>query len=50
MLRFAKGVKQYGPLYQGFRLPILDCSRSDTDVTLYNNIALLSVLAADQQA
>lgn len=50
VLRFAKGVKQYGPLYQGFRLPILDCSRSDTDVTLYNNIALLSVLAADQQA
>ena len=36
----------YGPLYQGFRLPILDCSRSDTDVTLYNDIALLSVLAA----
>jgi len=50
VLRFAKGVKQYGPLYQGFRLPILDCSRSDTDMTLYNNIALLSVLAADQHS
>lgn len=50
VLRFAKGVKQYGPLYQGFRLPILDCSRSDTDVTLYNNIALLSVLAADKHS
>lgn len=40
------GGTPYGPLYQGFRLPILDCSRSDTDVTLYNDIALLSVLAA----
>lgn len=39
------GGQPYGPLYQGFRLPILDCSRSDTDVTLYNDIALLSVLA-----
>lgn len=36
----------YGPLYQGFRLPILDCSRSDTDVILYNDIALLGVLAS----
>lgn len=35
----------YGPLYQGFKRPILDCSRSDTDKTLYNDIALLSVLA-----
>lgn len=50
VLRFAKGVKQYGPLYQGFRLPILDCSRSDTDATLYNNIALLSVLAAGRRS
>lgn len=39
------GGQPYGPLYQGFRLPILDCSRSDKDVTLYNDIALLSVLA-----
>lgn len=38
----------YGPLYQGFRLPILDCSRSDTDETLYNDIALLSVLATSK--
>lgn len=40
------GGTPYGPLYQGFRLPILDCSRSDTDETLYNDIALLGVLAA----
>lgn len=50
VLRFNKSVKQYGPLYQGFRLPILDCSRSSTDDTLYDNIALLSVLAADKQS
>lgn len=50
VIAFGKGVRQYGPLYQGFRLPILDCSRSDTDVTLYNNIALLSVLAADKKS
>ena len=42
-------VKVFGPLYQGFRLPILDCSRSDTDEILYNDIALLSVLAAAQK-
>jgi len=47
VLAFAKGTTSYGPLYQGFRLPILDCSRSSTDDTLYDNIALLSVLAAD---
>ncbi|MCR5666191.1 MAG: phosphate acetyltransferase [Eubacterium sp.] len=44
--RLANNVKVYGPVYQGFRLPILDCSRSDTDVELYNNIAILSVMAA----
>ena len=44
VIRLARS-KQYGPLYQGYRLPILDCSRSDTDETLYNDIALLSVLA-----
>lgn len=42
--------KQYGPLYQGYRLPILDCSRSDTDETLYNDIALLSVLATHKKS
>lgn len=41
--------KPYGPLYQGYRLPILDCSRSDTDDILYNDMALLSVLATYKQ-
>lgn len=40
------GATVFGPLYQGFRKPILDCSRSDTDDILYNDMALLSVLAA----
>ena len=44
--RLANNVQVYGPVYQGFRLPILDCSRSDTDVELYNNIAILAVMAA----
>ena len=44
--RLAENVQVYGPVYQGFRLPILDCSRSDTDIELYNNIAILSVMAA----
>ena len=35
----------YGPIYQGFRLPILDCSRSDTESRIYDNIALCSVMA-----
>lgn len=43
--RLASNVQVYGPIYQGFRLPILDCSRSDTDVELYNSISLLSVMA-----
>lgn len=47
--RFAR-CQVFGPLYQGFRLPILDCSRSDTDAILYNDIALLSVLAAYKKA
>ncbi len=46
LAQILSGGTPYGPLYQGFRLPILDCSRSDTDGTLYNDIALLSVLAA----
>ncbi len=46
--RFAD-CKVYGPLYQGFKLPILDCSRSDTDDIIYNDIALLSVLAASKR-
>ena len=50
VLAFCKSARSYGPLYQGFRLPILDCSRSSTDDTLYDNIALLSVQAADYKS
>lgn len=35
----------YGPLLQGFRLPVCDCSRSDTEDRLLNNIACSTVLA-----
>ena len=45
LLQRLGGAVVFGPLYQGFRLPILDCSRSDTDDILYNDMALLSVLA-----
>ena len=45
LAQWLSGAKPYGPLYQGFRKPILDCSRSDTDETLFNDIALLSLLA-----
>ena len=45
LLKLLCGVTTYGPLYQGYRLPILDCSRSDTDAELYNDMAFLSVLA-----
>ena len=36
----------YGPILQGFRLPVCDCSRSDTEDRILNNIACSSVLAA----
>lgn len=39
--------KTYGPIYQGFRLPVLDCSRGDTEERIYDNIALCSVLASN---
>ena len=38
--------RSYGPVYQGFRLPVLDCSRGDTGERVFDNIALCSVLAA----
>lgn len=47
--QYAK-VRSYGPIYQGFRLPFLDCSRGDTEDTIFNNIALCSVLAAHQHS
>ena len=39
----------YGPLYQGFRLPVMDCSRGDTEERVFDNIALCSVIAAYQR-
>lgn len=36
----------YGPIFQGFRLPVLDCSRGDTEERLYNDVAICSVSAA----
>lgn len=38
--------RSYGPVYQGFRLPVLDCSRGDTEERVFDNIALCGVLAA----
>lgn len=49
MVQRLGGARVFGPLYQGFRKPILDCSRSDTDDILYNDMALLSVLAASKK-
>lgn len=36
----------YGPLLQGFRLPVCDCSRGDTEQRIFDNIAASGVLAA----
>lgn len=38
--------RTYGPVIQGFNQPIVDCSRGDTEETIYNNIAVSSVLAS----
>ena len=43
--QFAPG-RSYGPVYQGFRKPVLDCSRGDTEERIYDNIAFCSVMAA----
>lgn len=43
--QFAPG-QSFGPIYQGFAKPVLDCSRGDTEERIYNNIAFCSVLAA----
>lgn len=44
-IQFTSRCKSYGPLYQGFRLPILDCSRGMDEALAYDNIALLCVQA-----
>lgn len=41
--QFAPG-RSYGPIYQGFRKPVLDCSRGDTEERIYDNIAFCSVM------
>ena len=40
--------RSYGPVYQGFAKPVLDCSRGATDAVLYNNFAFCSAMAAYQ--
>lgn len=46
MVQMTSNCKAYGPILQGFRLPVCDCSRSDTEDRLYNNMACSSVLAS----
>lgn len=36
----------YGPIYQGFAKPVLDCSRGDTEERIYDNVAFCSVMGA----
>ena len=45
--KFAPG-QSYGPVYQGFGQPVLDCSRGDTEDRIYNNVAFCSVMAASK--
>jgi len=45
--QFAPG-RSYGPIYQGFGKPVLDCSRGDTEERIYDNIAFCSVMAAGE--
>lgn len=42
--QFAPG-RSYGPIYQGFGQPVLDCSRGDTEERIYDNVAFCSVMA-----
>lgn len=46
MVQMTAPCNAYGPILQGFRLPVCDCSRSDTEERLYNNMACSSVLAS----
>lgn len=46
LLQILADCNTFGPVYQGFRLPVLDCSRSDTEDRLYKNIAMSCVMAA----
>lgn len=42
--QFALG-HSFGPIYQGFAQPVLDCSRGDTEERIYDNVAFCSVMA-----
>lgn len=44
-IQFTSKCRSYGPVYQGYRLPILDCSRGMDETIAYDNIALLCVQA-----
>lgn len=46
--QFAPG-HSYGPIYQGFGKPVLDCSRGDTEERIYDNVAFCSVMAAAEK-
>ncbi len=46
--QFAQG-NSFGPIYQGFRKPVLDCSRGDTEDRIYDNLAVCSVMAAEAE-
>lgn len=48
LVQFTANCRSYGPLYQGFRLPILDCSRGMDEKIAYDNIAFLCVQAANK--
>ena len=39
----------YGPLLQGFKKPVFDCSRSDTEERIITNMAFSCVLSAFQK-
>lgn len=49
LVQFTANCRSYGPLYQGFRLPILDCSRGMDEKIAYDNIAFLCVQAANSK-
>jgi phosphate acetyltransferase len=49
LVQFTAKCRSYGPLYQGFRLPILDCSRGMDEKIAYDNIAFLCVQAANSK-
>jgi phosphate acetyltransferase len=49
LLQILGKARSFGPLYQGFRLPVMDCSRGDTGERIFDNIALCTVITAWQR-